>query len=78
MVTAELRAAGVRADRAFENRSMKSQMKAADRSGAQLAVIIGGQELDERTAVVRPLRSDAEQTTVDRADLVATIQKVLS
>jgi histidyl-tRNA synthetase len=77
-VTAELRAAGVRADRAFENRSMKSQMKAADRSGATVAVIIGSQELDERAAVVRPLRSDSEQTTVERTDLVATIQKVLS
>jgi hypothetical protein len=28
--------------------------------------------------VVRPLRSDSEQTTVERTDLVATIQKVLS
>ena len=36
-ITAELRDAGISADRAFENRSMKSQMKAADRSGAQVA-----------------------------------------
>ena len=40
-ITAELRAAGLRSDRAFENRSMKSQMKAADRSGAAFAVIVG-------------------------------------
>ena len=33
-LTTELRAAGIRADRGYENRSMKSQMKAADRSGA--------------------------------------------
>ena len=77
-VTTEMRRAGLAADRAFENRSMKSQMKAADRSGAAFAVIIGSTELDASTAVIRPLRSDIEQTTVDRADLVATIQKVLS
>ena len=33
-LTAELRAAGLAADRAFDSRIMKSQMKAADRSGA--------------------------------------------
>ena len=33
----ELRRAGVRADRAFDGRSMKAQMKAADRSGAAVA-----------------------------------------
>ena len=38
VLTEELRAAGLRADRAYENRSMKSQMKAADRSGAPYAV----------------------------------------
>ena len=36
-LTAELRRAGLRADRAFDGRSMKSQMKQADRSGARLA-----------------------------------------
>ena len=41
---------------------MKSQMKAADRSGAAVAVIIGDDELAAGTAVVRPLRGDGEQT----------------
>ena len=35
------------------NRSMKAQMKVADRSGAAVAVIIGGDELAAGTAVVR-------------------------
>ena len=43
-LTAELRAAGLSADRAYENRSMKAQMKVADRSGAAVAVIIGSNE----------------------------------
>src|SRR5690606_21036436 len=43
-VAHELRSAGLRTDRAFDRRSMKAQMKAAGRSGAKVAVIIGEQE----------------------------------
>ena len=84
-ITSALRAAGVRADRAFENRSMKSQMKAADRSGAAYAVIIGSNELEAGAAVVRPLRAQhsvaddpaAGQTLVPRTDLVDYLTKAL-
>ena len=69
-ITEELRRAGLRADRAFDNRSMKSQMKAADRSGALYAVIIGETEREADTAVIRPMRSDGEQISVPRAELV--------
>jgi histidyl-tRNA synthetase len=72
-ITAELRAAGLRADRAFDARSMKAQMKAADRSGAAVAVIIGESERDAATVIVRPLRGGGDQRTVARADLVATL-----
>ena len=44
-LTAALRRAGLRADRAFDDRSMKSQLKAADRSGARVALIVGPEEL---------------------------------
>lgn len=74
-VTTELRAAGIAADRAYEQRSMKAQMKAADRSGARFAVIVGTNELDEGVAVVRPLRSQAEQVGVPRDDLVTDLQQ---
>jgi len=68
---------------------MKSQMKAADRSGATYAVIIGSNELDAGTAVVRPLRaerataadgspSDGTQSTIPRTDLLEYLQKVIS
>jgi histidyl-tRNA synthetase len=77
-ITSELRGEGLAADRAFENRSMKSQMKAADRSGARYAVIIGSDEAAAGTAVVRPLRDVVEQQTVPRSDLVAHLRKQLS
>ena len=74
-ISEELRVAGLNADRAFDGRSMKSQMKAADRSGAAYAVIVGESERDATTAVVRPLRSAGEQLTVARADLVAFLRR---
>jgi len=79
-ITADVRAAGIRVDRAYEQRSMKSQMKAADRSGAKFAVIIGSDELDAASVVVRPLRGERsdDQSTIPRTDLIAHLQKALS
>lgn len=68
-LTDELRRLGLRADRAFDGRSMKSQMKAADRSGATTALIVGADELAADTVVVRPLRGDGEQTVIARRDV---------
>jgi len=93
-ITAALRSLGIGADRAYENRSMKSQMKGADRSGATVAVIIGSNELEAGTVVVRPLRAernldadgnpvsndvrDGAQVTIPRTDLLDYLQKALS
>jgi histidyl-tRNA synthetase len=77
IITESLRLEGVSADRAFDQRSMKSQMKAADRSGASLAVIVGSDELAAGQAIVRPLRGGGEQTVVARPDLLPTIRKHL-
>jgi len=84
-ITTELRAHGIRVDRAFENRSMKSQMKAADRSGATIAVIVGSNELEAGTVVVRPLRvathdhddTAAGQSAVLRTELLDHLKKAL-
>ena len=75
-VVAELRAAGHSADRAFDGRSMKSQMKSADRSGARVAVIIGSDEAAAGTCTVRNL-ADSEQSVVARSGLVARIGAIL-
>ena len=67
-ITAELRAAGISADRAFENRSMKSQMKVADRSGATYAVIVGTNEVEAGTVVLRPLRAEPSRSSDRSSD----------
>jgi len=72
----ELRRAGLGADRAYDGRSMKSQMKKAGGSGAAVAVIVGEQEVGDGTAVVRDLRT-SEQSTVARGDVVEHVRKLL-
>jgi histidyl-tRNA synthetase len=57
-----LRRAGVRAERAYDARSMRAQLKAADRSGAPLAVIVGPAELAARAVVVRDLAAGTQTT----------------
>jgi histidyl-tRNA synthetase len=70
-LTADLRAAGIAADRAYDGRSMKAQMKAADRSGAALALIVGADEAEAGEVTVRPLRGErGEQVRVPRDKVV--------
>ena len=75
-LTHELRGAGIAADRSFDARSMKSQFKSADRSGAALAVVVGEQEVAAGTVTLRDLRS-GEQQTVARTDVVDHVRKLL-
>jgi histidyl-tRNA synthetase len=77
-LTAELRRAGLRADRAFDGRSMKSQIKSADRSGALVALVVGPQELAEGMVGLRPLRSDDVQRAVPRAAIVDELRAYLA
>lgn len=76
-LTSELRAAGLSADRAFDSRSMKAQFKAADRSGARLALIVGPDEAASGTVSLRPLRGDGTQSVVNRADVLSAVLAAL-
>ncbi len=68
-LTAELRAAGFAVDRGYDNRSMKAQMKLANRSAARFALIIGDDELAAGTVVVKPMHGDGEQVAIARSDI---------
>ncbi len=72
----ELRRAGLATDRAYDARSMKSQMKVADRSGARWALIVGPQEWAAGEVTIRDLRApegEQSQRRVPRDDLVAAL-----
>jgi len=75
-LTHELRRAGLATDRAFDARSMKAQFRAADRSGAHLALVVGERERAEATVTVRDLTS-GDQETIARHDVVAHVRKSL-
>ena len=78
-ITHELRAAGFSADRRFGGGSMKSQMKSADRSAAQFAIIVGEDEAAADEVTLKPLREgvgSAEQRRIPRRDLVAELTRL--
>jgi histidyl-tRNA synthetase len=75
-LVAELRRAGVGADRAYDGRSMRSQMKQADRSGARVALLVGEDELAAGQVTVRPL-GGGEQTRVGRAEVIDVVKGLL-
>jgi histidyl-tRNA synthetase len=76
-LTALLRTAGLRVDRAFDARSMKSQLKSADRSGALVAVIVGPDEVAGATVSLRPLRGDGDQRSVPMAEVVEAVRQAI-
>jgi histidyl-tRNA synthetase len=68
----ELRRAGYRVDMAYGGRALKTAMRAADASGAVLALVLGDREIEEGTVVVRDLRS-GHQTAYPMGDLVHVV-----
>ncbi len=75
-VTSEIQDAGYSADRAFDARSMKAQMKSADRSGARFAIIIAQDEVASGSYTIRDMTS-AQQQLVAKADLIEFLTRNL-
>ena len=73
LFAAELRRDGVAADLAYGDRGMKGAMKAADRSGASYAVVLGDRDLEAGEAQLKDLTSH-EQTAVPLDDLISTLK----
>ena len=72
-----LRAAGISAMLHCGGGKLAQQMKSADRANAVLGVIIGAREIETQTAIVKPLRTDADQQSVALSDVVETIKEML-
>ena len=73
-----MRQAGLGVDRAFDGRSMKAQMKRADRSGATVAVIVGPDEQAAGAATVRDLRPGGGQRQVLESEVVEAVTELLT
>ncbi len=75
-LAAELRAGGTSVITDVMERSLKAQMKYADRLGARCVVVIGENELANGTAVLRNM-ADSSQEDVKLEDLKDKLSKLL-
>jgi len=55
----------------------KSQMKKADKSGAQVALIMGDDEISNATVSIKPLRDESDQQTVTQDQVISVLQQLL-
>jgi len=69
---------GIQVEMNLGGGSFKSQMKRADKSGAEFALILGEQELADGCVGLKPLRTTDEQSSVALDDLAETLAKKLS
>src|SRR3979409_840670 len=63
VLAARLRAAGVRVDLSYGDRGIKGAMRAADRSGASIALVAGDRDIEAGTVGVKNLAT-GEQADV--------------
>ena len=70
--------AGIQVEMNLGGGSFKAQMKRADKSGAEYALILGEQELADGTIGIKPMRSNEEQESVALNELAATLALKLS
>ena len=61
LVLEDLRKSGLRADGANFSQSLRAQMRAADKSGAAFAVIIGENEAKENSAALKNLKTSEQE-----------------
>jgi histidyl-tRNA synthetase len=73
-LAAELRRQGLSVLVGESGRSMKSQLRSANASGARFAVILGEDEIARGTVVVKPMAGDGEQREVPLAGVPEAIR----
>ena len=77
VLAGQLRAAGVRVDLAYGDRGLKGAMRAADRSGALLALVAGDRDIEAGTIGVKDLAS-GDQVSVPTDSVVADVLSKLA
>lgn len=77
VLAAQLRAAGIRVDMAYGGRGVKGAMKAADRSGASVALVLGERDIADGVIGVKDLAT-GDQRQVPLDSVVAEVGAVLA
>ena len=70
--------AGIKVEMNLDGGSFKSQLKRADKSNAEFAVILGEQEIAEKRAGLKPLRSTEDQSSIAFDELPAMLAALLT
>jgi histidyl-tRNA synthetase len=76
VLAARLRAAGIRVDMAYGGRGVKGAMKAADRSGAKIALVLGERDIADGVIGVKDLAT-GDQRQVSLESVVAEVGAAL-
>jgi len=77
VIAARLRAAGIRVDMAYGGRGVKGAMKAADRSGARLALVLGERDIADGVIGVKDLAT-GDQRQVQLGEVVTEVGAILA
>jgi len=75
-VLTRLRCARIKADRDYNGRSMKAQMKYADKLGARLVILMGEDEVKRGSFTLRNMNT-REQLEVESEQLITVIKNIL-
>ena len=68
---------GIKVELNFGGGSFKSQLKRADKSNAEYALILGEQEIADKRAGLKPLRSTEDQSSIAFDELAETLAGLL-
>ncbi|WP_419786479.1 histidine--tRNA ligase [Pseudodesulfovibrio sp.] len=69
----KLREKGLTGDVSYGSGSMKSRMRAANKAGAKVCLILGGQEMADGTVTVKYMDEERDQETLDRSLYLASM-----
>jgi histidyl-tRNA synthetase len=75
-LTNELRRAGIVAEMDYADKSLKSQLKRADKLNSSFALIIGDKEIEEKKVVLRNMQTK-DQQTIPLDGLLESIIKII-
>ena len=74
-----LRRAGIAADICVDNRSIKSAMKVANNTNAPFVLILGPDEIQTQSVIIKEMSSgDQQSVQAEPATLIPRLQKMLS
>ncbi len=68
-----LRQRGISTEMGSDNRSLKSQMKSADKLGARYTIMVGDDEIDKGVVILRDMIS-GDQETISRKMIVSIME----